>query len=535
MQSFYSTRSCLIALALGLLVAGAPMRRAGAQATVTSAAAERKNVLLILVDDLRPEIGAYGSARAITPNMDRLAATGVLFERAYTQIAVCAPSRAALLTGLRPDSTRIYDLVTPLRTVMPATMTMPRFFKSQGYTTMSLGKVYHHRDDDPQGWSMPPLDAEGAWHGRGYLAESSIRAVESFAATRGTGSGGRGPAFEAANVPDTAYPDGKLANLAIERLSARSVGVPFFLAIGFNKPHLPFNAPQKYWNLYPAERVMLPSNDYPPSNVTPYTLTTFGELRAYTDMPKQGNLSPEQARALNRGYLASVSYVDAQIGRVLDALDSLGLTRNTIVVLWGDHGYKLGEHAQWTKHANFELDTRIPLIVRAPGVTSPGGRSRAFVETVDVFATLSDLAGLPIPPQQGTSMVPVLANPLRDWKTAAFSQFPREAGNRVMGRSIRTDRYRYVEWTREATGEVLARELYDHATDPQENANVAATSRHASTVVDLARRLREGWRAARPGKRTGRHRCEQQKLSLDSFGGRSGGQRAAAILASADW
>ncbi|MEJ7758276.1 MAG: sulfatase [Gemmatimonadaceae bacterium] len=489
----------MIALALGLLVAGAPMRRADAQATVTSAAAERKNVLLILVDDLRPEIGAYGSARAITPNMDRLAATGVLFERAYTQIAVCAPSRAALLTGLRPDSTRIYDLVTPLRTVMPATMTMPRFFKSQGYTTMSLGKVYHHHDDDPQGWSMPPLDAEGAWHGRGYLAESSIRAVESFAATRGTGSGGRGPAFEAANVPDTAYPDGKLANLAIERLIKRSVGVPFFLAVGFNKPHLPFNAPQKYWNLYPAERVMLPSNDYPPSNVTPYTLTTFGELRAYTDMPKQGNLSPEQARALNRGYLASVSYVDAQIGRVLDALNSLGLTRNTIVVLWGDHGYKLGEHAQWTKHANFELDTRIPLIVRAPGVTSPGGRSRAFVETVDVFATVSELAGLPIPPQQGTSMVPVLANPLRDWKTAAFSQFPREAGNRVMGRSIRTDRYRYVEWTREATGEVLARELYDHATDPQENANVAAMSRRASTVASLARRLREGWRAARPG------------------------------------
>ncbi|HXG70396.1 MAG TPA: sulfatase, partial [Gemmatimonadaceae bacterium] len=405
-----------------------------------------------------------------------------------------------LLSGLRPDSTRIYGLVTPLRTVMPAAMTMPRYFKSKGYTTMSLGKVYHHSDDDPLGWSVPPLDAEGHWHGRGYLAESSIRAVEAFAAARGPGSGGRGPAFEAAHVADTAYPDGKLANLAIERLRKRSASGPFFFAVGFNKPHLPFNAPQKYWDLYPADRIVLPSNDYPPSDVTPYTLTTFGELRAYTDMPKAGALSEQQARALNRGYLASVSYVDAQIGRVLNALDSLGLARNTIVVLWGDHGYKLGEHAQWTKHANFELDTRIPLIVRAPGVTRSGQRSRAFVETVDVFATLSELAGLPIPLQHGTSMVPVLRNPLRAWKTAAFSQFPREAGNAVMGRTIRTDRYRYVEWTREATGEVLARELYDHATDPQENANVAAASRHSSTVADLARRLRNGWRTARAAR-----------------------------------
>jgi len=492
--------TCLTALGLGFIIAVAPIRSAGAQAPAAPATAERKNVLLILVDDLRPEIGAYGSTRAITPNMDRLAATGVLFERAYTQIAVCAPSRAALLSGLRPDSTRIYDLVTPLRKVMPGTMTMPRFFKSHGYTTVSLGKVYHHPEDDPQGWSTPPLDVAGAWHGRGYLAESSIRAVEAFARTHPTGGGGRGPAFEAATVADTAYPDGKLANLAIERLGARAVGAPFFLAVGFNKPHLPFTAPQKYWDLYPADRVVLPANDYPPSNVTPYTLTTFGELRAYTDMPKQGSLSPEQARALNRGYLASVSYVDAQIGRVLDALDSLGLARNTIVVLWGDHGYKLGEHAHWTKTTNFEIDTRIPLIVRAPGVTPLGSRSRAFVETVDLFATLSELAGLPIPPQQGTSMVPVLGNPTRDWKTAAFSQFPREAGHRVMGRSIRTERYRYVEWTREATGEVLARELYDHATDAEENANVAATPRHASTVADLARRLRLGWRAALPGE-----------------------------------
>ncbi|MBA3671561.1 MAG: sulfatase [Gemmatimonadaceae bacterium] len=464
----------------------------------TSDAATRPNVLLILVDDLRPEIGAYGSARAVTPHLDRLAAQGMLFERAYTQVAVCAPSRAALLSGLRPDSTRIYDLVTPLRTVLPQAMTMPRWFRTHGYVTTSLGKVYHHQDDDPEGWSTPPLDVAGDWHGRGYLAPASIIAVEAFAKSHPVNGGGRGPAYEAAAVADSAYPDGKLANLAIERLRTRAAGAPFFLAVGFNKPHLPFTAPQRYWDLYPADRITLAKNNLPPSHVTPYTLTTFGELRAYTNMPKEGPVPAAEARALTRGYLASVSYVDAQIGRVLAAVDSLGLSRNTVVVLWGDHGYKLGEHAHWTKATNFEIDTRIPLLIRAPGVTAAGSRSRAFVETVDLFATLSELAGLPAPVQQGTSMVPVLRKPTRRWKRAVFSQFAREQGNRVMGRSIRTDRYRYVEWTRESSGEVLARELYDHAADPDEDANVAGARRNASTEAMLARRLHRGWRGERP-------------------------------------
>ena len=454
------------------------------------------NVLLIMVDDLRPEIGAYGSTRAITPNIDRLASQGLLFERAYTSQALCAPSRAALLSGLRPDSTGIDDLNTPLRSVLPSHVTLPQHFREHGYVTFALGKVYHHRDEDPPGWSEPPFLPTGGWaeqghgwRGRGYLDPASWRELQA--------TGGRGPAYEAAAVPDTAYPDGKIASRAIEQL--RRLGDrPFVLAVGFTKPHLPFNAPQKYWDLYPREGIRLPDNYFKPEHVTRYSLTNFGELRAYTDVPRSGPVPDEKARELIRGYLAATSYVDAQIGRVLEELDRLNLDENTIVVLWGDQGYKLGEHSEWAKHTNFEIDTRTPLIVRAPGMTARGQRTRALVEAVDVYPTLSELAGLPGPRHQGLSFAPLLTDPSHPWKTAAFSQYPRGPDAAVMGRSIRTERFRYTEWQDTRSGQVFARELYDHDRDPGENVNVASDRRYAADIDRLSKQLATGWRGALP-------------------------------------
>lgn len=485
----------LLAVAVGLSVATACTASTGARGGMEpSTRTDRPNVLLILVDDLRPEIGAYGVERAITPNIDRLASQGVLFERAYTQQAVCAPSRAALLTGLRPDSTGIYNLVTPVRRVMPEHVTLPQHFRQHGYTTVALGKVYHHDEDDPQGWSVGPIQPEGEWLGRGYLAPEAIREMRAYEAEHRDGSG-RGPAYEAAAVSDTAYEDGKIANRAIEQMR-RLRDEPFFIAAGFKKPHLPFNAPQAYWDRFPAEQIRLPDNYFRPEGVTRYSLPNFGELRNYTDIPDQGPVSDEKARALIRGYLAATSYADSQIGRVLEELERSGLAENTIVVLWGDHGYKLGEHADWVKHSNFEIDTRIPVIVRMPDGASAGRRARGFIETVDIYPTLAELAGLPEPAHQGLSFAPLLRDPGRPWKRAAFSQYPRGGG--IMGRSIRTERHHYVEWQRGPEREVVARELYDHAVDPQENRNLADDPRSGEAVRELSKLLTAGWRAALP-------------------------------------
>lgn len=451
---------------------------------------DRPNVLLILVDDLRPEINAYGTARAVTPHIDDLAAQGLLFERAYTQVAVCAPSRISLLSGLRPDTTGIRRLRTPLRSVMPEVTTLPQRFRESGYTTLSIGKVYHHQSDDRQWWSDEPVRPQSSWEGLGddgYLSPASIGVTDA--------NTGRGPAYEAAAVPDTAYRDGKIANLAIEQLR-RLRDEPFFMAVGFFKPHLPFTAPQKYWDLYPPHEIELAPNPFPPEGVNRFSLTNFGELRGYALVPDEGAIPDSVARTLIRGYLAATSYIDAQVGRVLDELDRLGLRENTIVVFWGDHGWKLGEHGAWAKHSNFEIDTRVPLIMRAPGMRSVGERTDALVETVDIYPTLAELAGLGSPPHlQGTSFVPVLEDPDRAWKTAAFSEYSRGP---TLGKSIRTDRYRYVEWQRVEDGEVVAREIYDHRVDSQENRNVAAESRYADAVDRLSRRLAEGWRAALP-------------------------------------
>ena len=459
-------------------------------------AGKKLNVLFIAVDDLRPELNCYGHKHILSPNIDRLAARGLIFERAYCQQAVCAPSRISLLSGCRPDTTTIYDLNTPLRTRMPQVVTLPQHFKKNGYETLSIGKIYHHMSDDRQAWTVKPYRAKGAWKGRGYLTKEGTAFAMDFDKNVRGKKRGVGPAFEAAGVPDNAYPDGSNTDHAIKELERLKKGKPFFLAMGFYKPHLPFNAPKKYWDLYRREKVKLAANPFIPRNAPGYATTSWGELRAYHGTPKKGPCSDELARALVHGYDACVSYIDAQIGRLLDALERLELADKTVIILWGDHGWKLGEHAGWCKHTNFELDTHVPMILSVPGMATAGRRTTALTEYVDIYPTLSEVCGLPLPGHlEGLSMAPLLTDPDRPWKKAAFSQYPR---GKVMGYSVRTDRYRYTEWQDRKSKKVLARELYDHRSDPHENVNAADQSVYQKDVTVLSAIIKKGWRGALP-------------------------------------
>jgi arylsulfatase A-like enzyme len=295
-------------------------------------------------------------------------------------------------------------------------------------------------------------------------------------------------------MPDKAYSDGAIAEEAI-RIMQQVKDKPFFLAVGFLKPHLPFIAPKKYWDLYQPENIPMAANPFPPKNAPRQAMSNWGELRAYSDIPETGPLTDQQKRTLKHGYYACVSYVDAQIGRLLDELDRLKLRDRTIIILWGDHGWKLGEHGGWCKHTNFENDAHAPLICSAPGQKAAGGSSKRLVEFVDIYPSLCDLAKLPLPAHlEGSSFAPLLDAPDQPWKKAAFSQYPR--GRNVMGYSMRTDRYRFTRWL-QADGTEIATELYDHHNDPQENVNTAATPENVSVVEQLRQQLKAGWRAER--------------------------------------
>jgi arylsulfatase A-like enzyme len=459
-------------------------------ACVASACAgmDRKpNVLFIAVDDLRPQLGCYGDRLVKSPHTDRLASQGVLFARAYCQQAICMSSRASLMSGFRPDRFRIFEN-GPLYRHAPDAWSLNRHFQKHGYETVTLGKIYHHGSDEDIGWSVPAFHPNGAWTGRGYLTAEARQ-------TAATGKDGRGPAFEAADVPDSAYPDGVMLEAALAQLDRlRKSDRPFFLAAGFVKPHLPFNAPKRYWDLYPPDAIPLAARSEPPQNAPPCALTDWSELRKYAGVPPKGSLPPELARQLVHGYYACVSYVDALIGRLLERLRALGLDEHTVVVLWADHGWKLGDYGMWCKHTNYEIDTRVPLIIRAPGHAP--ARTRGLAELVDLYPTLCELAGLPRPGHlEGTSLVPLLKKPDRPWKRAAFSHYPRPG---IMGRSARTERYRYTEWRKTDGDEIVARELYDFDTDPQGAVNVADEPAQAAQVKELAATLRAGWQAARP-------------------------------------
>jgi arylsulfatase A-like enzyme len=471
----------------------------------TAAAAEPKlNVLFIAVDDLRPELGCYGAAQMKTPNIDRLASRGMLFERAYCQVAVCNPSRNSLLSGCRPDTTRIFNNQTFLRPNMADVVTLPQHFKNNGWHTMSLGKIFHHSErepgDDPQSWSEPSW-----YHGepyRSWFTKESLDYVKKLRALpkEQQPKALRAAPFEAANEPDDVYPDGQTAAKAIETLQRfKGMEKPFFLGVGFAKPHLPFTCPQKYWDMYPADTIQSPDNDHPPKGVPAPALHNEYELRTYGTVPAEGRVSREMALNLIRGYRACVSFMDAQVGRVLEELDRLGMREKTIVILWGDHGYHLGENGLFTKMTNFELGARAPMIVSLPGQKTAGQRTRALVELVDVYPTLAELCGLTKPAHlEGTSFAPLLEKPDLAWKTAAFSQYLRPGKESFMGRSMRTDRWRYTEWTSSVTKAVAGKELYDEQADPKENVNLAGEESQRAVVGELAERLRAGWKAALP-------------------------------------
>lgn len=449
------------------------------------------NVLFVVVDDLRPQLNCYGEKHIISPNIDNLARNGLLFERTYCQQAVCAPSRCSVFSGCRPDTTQIYDLRTPLREGMPDVLSLPEHFKNNGYETVSIGKVYHHAKDDLQGWTVEPFRSEGDWKGRGYLTDEAIEQMKQnkeILQKRNDQRQGVGPPFEAADVPDNAYHDGKDTDAAIKKLRELK-DKPFFLGMGFHKPHLPFNAPKRYWDMYSPDKIKLADNPFEPEGVTKYSLTNFGELRGYFGMPEDGPIPDEQAHKLIHGYYACVTYIDVQLGRLLGELDRLGLRDKTIVILWGDHGWKLGEHSSWCKHTNFEIDARAPLIISVPGMKNTGEHTYALTEFVDIYPTLCELCGLAIPEHvEGLSFVSLLENPNLAWKKAAFSQYPR--GN-VMGYTMRTERYRYTEWIERKSGELKARELYDHKIDPEENVNVISRAKYSEDIASLEAMMNE--------------------------------------------
>lgn len=487
-------KTAIAILALTGLLSPAPLRAAE---TVRS----RPNVLFIAVDDLRPELGCYGHSVVRSPNIDRLARAGRVFGRAYCQQAVCSPSRSSLMTGTRPDTTKVWDLKTHFRKALPDVVTLGQHFKNHGYFVQGVGKIYHGGYDDPATWSVPWQTPRGVRYALPANAKLDSRAaVGEEDAAKAAAKNTRGPAFEAADVPDDTFQDGKVAQFAIERLREfRAKPEPFFLAVGFIKPHLPFVAPKRYWDLYDPRKIELAPNKFRPRNAPDYAILPGGELRNYHGIPA-GSIPDDLARQLKHGYYAAVSYMDAQLGRVLDELDRLQLRTNTIVILWGDHGWKLGEHDAWCKHSNAENDVNAPLIVSAPGLKHPGRHTRALVEFVDIYPTLCELAGLPVPAHvEGVSFQLLLEEPDRPWKTAAFSQYPRSQQGGLMGYSMRTDRYRFTRWVRrDDPAKAGALELYDHQADPQENENLAQRPEHADLVRSLTGQAQAGWRGALP-------------------------------------
>ena len=505
-----------------------------------------KNVLFFAVDDLRPEFGAYGSSIVKSPNLDALASKSMVFEHAYCQIAVCSPSRASLLTGRRPDTNHVWEISKDeyWRDYTNAT-SIPQYFKENGYVSIGMGKIFHPgapsgNDDRAYSWSLPyyhaPLSSK-VWYSGGP-AWMSYEGYE-----------------------DNQLPDGQVADNAISTLQAikqnRSKGdnTPFFLAVGFYKPHLPFRAPSKYYDLYPpAHQIEPPKNPDVPTGFPPIAralveIMSYGDIKAFypnmtkclTDVQaslygKECRIPEDYSRVLRRAYYSCVSFTDTNIGKVIDELEKLGLANNTIIVLWADHGWQLGEHNHWCKHTNFEDATHVPFMIRVPGVTDKGMRSSALVELIDIFPTITELAGLDVPPMctqdskqltcvEGTSLTPLLKTPDQQWKKAAFSQYPRpscgmqqipnepafdnEHGENVMGYTIRVDQYRFIEWYRfnrtTATPnwtDIWGTELYDHIEPTvffnDENVNMANDPDKQDLVKELRKTLQAGWRAALP-------------------------------------
>ncbi len=510
----------------------------------------KPNVLFIAVDDLKTVLGCYGDKIIKTPNIDRLAKMGTVFLNNYCQQAVCGPTRASLLTGMRPDVTKIRDLHTKMRDINPDIVTLPEYFISQGYTTSGIGKIFHpscvDKKFDPQSWSIPFLVAKESDYSNGLPVQKhyqspelkALNTKEEVVSADQDGKGKkkgekkgekkskkeaddedaeRGPAFECLDLPDDAYDDGVSAKLAakqIEMLNAAKK--PFFMAVGFRKPHLPFVSPKKYWDLYKREDMPVAEFQEHAANSKIFSYQYPGELTNYSGVKEfakfdkneanEFGLAIDKQKELVHAYYAAVSYTDAQIGILLNTLEKLGTLNNTIIVLWGDHGWHLGDHDMWGKHTNYEQATKAPLIIAAPGLKA--GQTKSMTEFVDVFPTLCELSGGEVPAYlDGKSLVPVMKNNKASVKEYAMSQYPRkmdkadinkvvDGKGKLMGYSMRTEQYRYTVWLKNFTSDqvynadkVYTKELYDYVKDPLEKVNVSDDTKYAAIVADLDKKM----------------------------------------------
>jgi len=472
------------------------------------------NVLFIAVDDLRPELGCYGNKVVKSPNIDKLASRGVVFGHAYCQQAVCSPSRSSLMTGRRPDATKVWDLETHFRVALPDAVTIPQYFKANGYHCSALSKIFHPGFEDGRSWSEPhwypngqtvdtdpqdPLKRIVKKTGEGVKEYRKLPLPEdNDKPNAGKGKkAAKGDAFEMSDKPDEALPDGATAAEAVKRLHAlKEKGEPFFFAVGFLKPHLPFVAPKKYWDLYHPDDIPKPAIDHLPEGAPEFAGHDNGELHSYANVPKGNPVPGEFAKTLRHGYYACVSYLDAQVGKVLEALEKEGLADNTVIVLWGDHGWQLGDHGLWHKHTNFELATRAPLLMIVPHSKHAGEICAVPVEFVDIYPTLAEVCGLPAPGGiDGKSLKPFLDDPSSSEPRFAVSQYPRggaQTGNRpLMGYSVRDAQWRLTVWKDRKTSETVATELYDEKYDSTESVNVASKPENKEIVATLLKHLPE--------------------------------------------
>ncbi|WP_282135211.1 sulfatase [Seonamhaeicola maritimus] len=442
-----------------------------------SFAQEQPNVLIFLVDDLRNDLGCYGNTEVKSPNIDALAENGILFNKAYCQQAICAPSRMSILTGLRPESIGIYDIFTPMRKVRKDIISMPQFFKANNYKTVSIGKVYHHSRDDKSVW-----DVYFEKERNSYVKKESIEDLE---LQKQSGKKVvKGVAFEDADVADEAYKDGRAANYAIETLN-KLKDDKFLMVVGLSKPHLPYNAPKKYWDLYNKDNFKVPSRNKP-EGMFRLSLSKWGELKNYSNIPNEGDLDDDLTKELINGYYACISYIDAQIGKIINTLETLDLRKNTLIVFMSDHGYKLGEYGAWCKHSNMEIDTRVPLIIN-DGSKKKAIQSNALVENIDIFPTIAELSGLNIHEIDGKSLLPLIDNPNKDWDEAAYSLFPR--GDKYMGCTVTNGKFRYTEWRNPETKEVISTELFNHETHLIADKNLSGIPEYKKLKANMKRLL----------------------------------------------
>lgn len=452
-----------------------------AGSALTARAADRKlNVLFIAVDDMNNDLGCYGHPVVKSPGIDRLAKMGVKFDRAYCQFPLCSPSRSSLLTGLRPGTTRVFNLQYHFRTGLPEVVTLPQLFKNNGYYAARVGKLYHYGNPGDIGTSG--LDDPPSWNHFVNPAGRDKTALESdiinYTPKRGLGSAMSFLADQKGK--DEEHTDGKVALETIKLLEQHK-DKPFFIAAGFYKPHTPYVAPSKYFSLYPMDKIQLPKEPAEHLKDVPKPA-----LASTNPWPYVG-VKPDQARECKQAYYAAISFVDAQIGKLLDTMDRLKLWDNTVVVFWSDHGYHLGEHGLWMKQSLFEESARVPLVIVAPGAKGNGKPCVRTVEFVDLYPTLADLAGLTPPKNlEGASLKPLLDDPVRAWQRPAFTQVQRGA---FPGYSVRTERWRYIEWDDGKQGA----QLYDHDKDPHEYVNLANDPKHAAVVEEMKALVKKNW------------------------------------------